>query len=76
MDATDPLPFFVIQHILSDIATDWEGRPLPVDEAESLESRLRGLINEVIEARQAGASPEEMYNHLNALVIAFLASPT
>jgi len=74
MDTSRPLPFFVMQHLFLDIARDWEERPLPVDEAKLLESRLIDPIKYLIEAIEAGVSAEEMFTLLNTLVSAYLVS--
>ena len=34
------VPFFVVQQLLLDIVRDWEERPLPVEEAESLQNKM------------------------------------
>ena len=40
LDTTLPLPFWVLQKMFLDIATAWEDRPLPVEEAERLQKRI------------------------------------
>ncbi len=72
LDTTLPLPFWVLQKMFLDIATAWEDRPLPVEEAERLEKRILAPIREVMTATEKRASHAELYRLLNTLLMAYL----
>lgn len=75
LDATNPTPFFVMEHIFLGIAKDWEDRPLTVEEAKFVESGMIKSLEELIEGIEKSALPEEVFKLLNRAISAYLASP-
>lgn len=74
MDATYPLPFFVMTHIFLDIATKWDERAVSVDEAKALESKLMGLLENLITVIKIDISAEDTAKLCNSLVSTYLAA--
>jgi len=74
MDTPHPLPFFVIRQVLLEIARNWEERPLPVDEANFVRSKITEPLEDVIDAIEAGVSKEELFDLLNKFVSAYLVA--
>lgn len=74
LDSDYPVPFFIVQQVLLEIARDWEDRPLPVDEAKSVESKMMGSFTHLIRAIRLNASKETIYNILDDIVTAYLAT--
>jgi 3-deoxy-D-arabino-heptulosonate 7-phosphate (DAHP) synthase len=68
MGTQNPLPFFVLQQFFLQIARDWEERPLTVEEANTLSSRIVGPIEEIIDALEVGASKEQQFDLLTKLI--------
>jgi len=74
LDTIHPVPFFVMEHIFLDIARHWEDKPLPVEEAKLVESKMIKPLEELVEGIEANASSEEAFNLLNRVVSAYLIS--
>lgn len=74
LDTASPAPFFVMEHIFLDIARQWEDKPLLVEEAKSVESKMIKPLEELIEGIEAAASNEETFNLLNEVASAYLIS--
>ena len=74
LDTASPVPFFVMEHIFLDIARHWEDRPLPVEEAKLVESKMMEPIKELVEVIGANASSADIYILLNRIVSAYLIS--
>jgi hypothetical protein len=69
-----PVPFFVMQQVLLEVAKDWEDRPLPVDEAKLTENKIRDSLVHLIQAIRLNVSNETIYNILNNIVSIHLAT--
>jgi hypothetical protein len=63
-----------MEHVFLGIARHWEDRPLPVEEATLVESKLRKPLEDLVEGLEANASSEEIYILLNRIVSAYLIS--
>ena len=74
LDTTSPAPFFIMERIFSDVARHWEDKPLSVEEAKLVESKLITPLAELIEGITANASTEEIFSLLNRVVSAYLLS--
>ena len=74
LDTTSPAPFFIMEHIFLDIARSWEDKPLPVEEAKLVGSKLIEPLEYLIEGIEADASGEEVLNLLDSVVSAYLIS--
>ncbi len=74
LDTISPAPFFFMEHIFLDIARHWEEKPLLVEEAKLVESKLIKPLEELIEGIETSASSEEVFNLLNRVVSAYLIS--
>ena len=72
MDTPHPLPFFVMRQVFLEIATNWDERPLPVDEANLVRSKITKPLEDVIEAIEADVSKEELFDLLNKFVSGYL----
>ena len=58
LDANNPVPFFVMEHIFSDIAKYWEDRPLPVEDAKLVEGEMIKPLKDLIDGIEANTSGE------------------
>lgn len=74
LDTTSPAPFFFMAHIFLDIARQWEDKPLVVEEAKVVESKITKPLEELIEGIATNASSEEIFTLLNRVVSAYLVS--
>lgn len=74
LDTPSPAPFFFMRSIFLDIARHWEEVPLPVEQAEQVESTMIEPLEELVEGLEADASVEEILNLLNRVVSAYLTS--
>lgn len=74
LDTASPAPFFIMEHIFLDIARHWEDKPLSVEEAKLVESKLIKPLEDLIQGIGANASSEETFSLLNRLVSAYLIS--
>lgn len=74
LDSDYPVPFFVVQQVLLEIARGWEERPLPVDEAESLQDKMIGPLTHLVNALRLEPSKETVYDILGDIVTAYLAA--
>ena len=74
MDTPDPLPFFVIRQVFLEIARNWEERPLPVEEANFVRSKITKPLEDVIDAIEADISKDELFDLLNRFLSAYLVA--
>lgn len=74
LDTASPTPFFVMQYIFSNIARNWEDRPVTVEEAKLVESKMTEPLENLIEGIIADASSAEMFDLLNNVVSAYFLS--
>jgi len=74
LDNISPAPFFFMEHIFLDIARQWEDKPLVVEEANLVESKIYKPLEELIEGIATNASSEEIFTLLNRVVSAYLVS--
>ena len=72
LDTSRPTPFFVMQHIFSDIAKYWEERPLSVEEAKLVEVEMTKPIKDLIGGIKANASSEQIVHLLNKVVSSYM----
>jgi len=63
---------FALRQIALIIAYDWDGRPLPTAEAQSVDAQLRPLFSEVLSLMAEDTDVEELYATLDRLVLALL----
>jgi len=71
-DSAYALAFHVLWSIFIDIARDWDGRPLPVDEATKVQQKLEAPIREVIQRLEAFRNKQELFDSLTKLVAAHM----
>lgn len=74
MDDPYPLPFFVMRQVFLEIARNWEERPLPVEEANYVRSKITKPLEDLIDAIETGVSKEELFDLLNEFVLASLVA--
>ena len=72
LDVSSPVPFFVMQHIFSDVAKYWEERPLSVEEAKLVEVEMTKPIKDLIGGIEANASSEQIVHLLNKAVSSYM----
>ena len=72
LDTVNLVPFFVMQHIFSDIARYWEDKPLIVEEAKLVEVEMAKPLRDLIDAIEANASGEQINHLLNKAVSSYL----
>jgi hypothetical protein len=51
------LPAYVIRSVIADLARDWEGRAVRVDEVRRVEAEMRPVLQEIVEALGRGEAP-------------------
>lgn len=73
-DGQGGLPAYVVRSVVADLAREWEGRAVSVDEARRLEAALRPALDGVVGALERHESPEAVAARLDTLVRAWLAS--
>lgn len=74
LESDYPALFFVTQQVLLEIARDWEGRPLTVDEAKSKEGKIIEPLRHAVKAIRLNASKETLYCILDDIVITHLTT--
>ena len=76
LDTSSPAPFFVMEKVFLDVAHHWEDRPLAVEEAKDVESKMIRPLEELIHGIEENASSGEILGLLNGFVAAHLAAIT
>ena len=71
----EPLPYFVLASVFSDLAANWDGRPLSVEEAVEMEQRIGPDLRRIIIILTETGSADELLSSLNTLVQKFVRSP-
>ena len=74
MDIPHPLPFFVMRQVFLEIARDWDERPLPVEEADFVRSKIAKPLEDLIAALENDASSAEIFDALTAFVSGYLVT--
>ena len=74
MDASHPLPFFVMRQVFLEIANNWDERPLPVEEATYIGSKIAKPLEDLLVGLECGASAAELFDLLDAFVSARLVA--
>lgn len=72
LDTSRPTPFFVMQHIFSDIARYWEDKPIVVEEARLVELEIAKPLEDLISGIEANASNEQIIHLLNKAVSSYM----
>ena len=72
LGTVSPVPFFVMQHIFSDIARYWEDKPVIVEEAKLVEVEMIKPLKNLMEGIEANASSEHINYLLNKVVSSYL----
>ena len=72
LEAVDPAPFFVMEHIFLDIAKYWEDKPLPVEEARLVEVEMIKPLKDLIGAIESNASGEQRIHLLNKTISSYM----
>ena len=67
------LPAYVIRSVIADLARDWEGRAVQVDEVRRVEAGLSPILKDLVEALGRGEASGAVAGHLYRLVRAWLA---
>jgi hypothetical protein len=70
--AEKPLAYYVLAHVLGDIAYDWDERPLPAVEVEEMERKVCNLLRSVMNAIEQERGSVQLHECLDDLVRAFL----
>lgn len=60
--------FYILRSIFLDIARDWNGRPISVDEATEVKNKLDAPIRELVEVLETRRSKEALFESLAKLV--------
>lgn len=71
----EPLPYYVLASIFSDLAANWDDRPLPVEEAKNMENHIGPDLNGILTILLETGSTIEVADPLNALVKKFVQAP-
>ena len=72
LESKSPAPFYVMQHIFSDIARYWEDKPVIVEEAKLVEVEVIKHIRSLIDAIETNAPGKQISKLLNNLVSSYL----
>jgi hypothetical protein len=67
------LPAYVIRSVIADLARDWEGRAVHVEEVRRVEAELRPVLQEIVQALERGEAAGPLAGRLDRLVQAWLA---
>ncbi len=70
-DGPAVLPAYVIRSVVADLARDWEGRAVTVEEARQVEGTLRPALDEVVGALLRGEPVPVLTGALERLVRAW-----
>lgn len=76
LDTAHPVPFFVMRHIFLDIASQWEGRSVPVtvEEGQALQSMMIEPLEELLTEIASGDTGQQVDSHLRTLVSTYLSA--
>ena len=72
LDAMSPASFYFMEKVFLDIARNWEDRPLTVEEAKLVESKILKPLEDLVEGIETFASGEEVLHLLDRVVSAHL----
>jgi hypothetical protein len=67
------LPAYVIRSVIADLARDWEGRAVHVEEVRRVEAALRPVLQQIVEALGRGEAAGAVAERLDRLVRVWLA---
>ena len=71
LDSLNPAPFFVLEKVLVGVANYWD-RPLDVDEASEIESKVLPAVTDLLNALAVGTPNEDLLRLCNRLVSVYL----
>ncbi len=74
LETDNPAPFFIMGQIFKNIASYWEDKPIIVEEAKLVESKLKKPLEDLVEGIEANDSSEVIFSLLNRVVSAYLIS--
>ena len=72
LDTDNPAPFFVMQHVFSDISKYWEDKPLVVEEPKLVEVEMVKPLKDLIGGIEANVSSEQIAHLLNKVVSSYM----
>lgn len=72
LDTINPAPFFVMEKVFFGVADYWDDRPLTVEEAQEVQSKMMRPLQELIRGIEDNAPSGEMFALLNGVVSAYL----
>lgn len=72
LDTSYPAPFFVMEKIFLGVADHWDDRPLTVEEAQKVKSKMIRPLEELIRGIEYSAPSGEIFALLNGVVSAYL----
>jgi len=70
LEAMSPASFYLMGKVFSDIARDWDERPLTVEEAKQVESELLLPLKELVVGIETFASSVDLLHLLDRVVSA------
>lgn len=73
LDKNAPLPFYVLESILSDIARSWDGQAVSVEEVKLAETKLIKPMKHVLDLIKEKASDKDLYRALEQVVSGYLS---
>ncbi len=71
LEVENPTPFFVLREVFYGIARLWEDRPLPVEEAQFVETTLMQPIEQLLDGIEKEATSNELLLLLNNILSGF-----
>jgi len=72
LDSINPTPFFVMQRIFSDIANNWDEKPIIVEEVKLVEAEMVKPLKDLIDGLEANASNDHILQLLNKVISSYL----
>ena len=69
----EPVVFYVLASIFDDICRRWEGQPLTVDEANTMEEKILGKVKSLVASVAERKDRNQIWDDLNQLLSAFFS---
>lgn len=76
LECNTPTPFFVMGQIFSNIAQNWDDKPLSVEFAAKIKSELMTPINHIIKIIELEGSEQQIFYWVNNLIVSYLTLNT
>ena len=72
LSKTNLLPFYVIQSLLLDVAKEWDGESVTVEQTQFVEENINKPIKKILDLIDNNASEKELYVALELVISGYL----